>query len=170
MSQKVPSFAGLSPATEASSRSKRANLKADTKQEVRLRSALWRLGLRFRKNVASLPGKPDVVFSRSKVVVFCDGDFWHGRNWPQLKLKLERGANALYWIGKISTNIERDKKNAAVLEDLGWHVIRLWETDINKDPIGKATFIKHTIDARFSGQRTSGYSADCEGCDHLEIC
>src|SRR5262245_16915381 len=93
---RVPSFAGLTPASEASSRAKQANRKVDTAPEVLLRHALWRLGLRYRKNVTALPGMPDLVFPRARAVVFCDGDFWHGRDWPHLREKLERGTNGSY--------------------------------------------------------------------------
>src|SRR5205809_2584319 len=80
-----PSFAGLTASSGAASRAKRANTKQDRRHEVLLRRSLWKLGLRYRKYVADLPGNPDVVFSYARVVVFCDGDFWHGRNWSQLK-------------------------------------------------------------------------------------
>lgn len=86
--------------------------------------------MRFRKNVKTLPGKPDIVFPRSRIVIFCDGDFWHGRNWTQLKTKLSCGANSDYWIAKINSNILRDKKNTEILKNLGWRVIRVWESEI----------------------------------------
>jgi DNA mismatch endonuclease (patch repair protein) len=113
-----------------------------------LRSQLWRLGLRFRKNVKTLPGKPDIVFRSVRVVVFCDGDFWHGRYWKTLQLKLKRGTNASYWSAKIASNIYRDKRNTALLKKAGWHVIRLWETDIKRDPLAAATLVKKAVDAR----------------------
>src|SRR2546425_5950598 len=84
----TPSFRGYKPSSEASSRAMRGNRKRDTKPEKLLRRQLWRLGLRFRKNVSSLPGQPDIVFPTEKIAVFCDGDFWHGRNWADLKSKL----------------------------------------------------------------------------------
>jgi DNA mismatch endonuclease (patch repair protein) len=78
------------------------------------------MGLRFRKNVKSLPGKPDIVFPSVKVVIFCDGDFWHGRNWETLQEKLKRGMNADYWIAKIQRNMERDLNVNQLLEQNGW--------------------------------------------------
>src|SRR5437879_6384164 len=75
---KSPSFKGLKPASEASSRAKRGNRRRDTLQEMLLRRELWKMGLRYRKNVETMPGKPDLVFPGARVVVFCDGDFWHG--------------------------------------------------------------------------------------------
>ncbi len=101
--ERAPSFDGLKPTSSTSSRCKRMNRRADTLHERVLRSALWRRGLRFRKNVSVLPGKPDIVFQRSRVVVFCDGDFWHGRDWRKLSRTLNAGANASYWLQKIRT-------------------------------------------------------------------
>ena len=81
-----------------------------------------------------LPGKPDLVFRRQRLAVFVDGDFWHGRNWEKRRASLEKGHNAPYWIDKIAYNIERDKRNDALLEQAGWRVLRLWETDVTKQP------------------------------------
>src|SRR5437899_1838735 len=88
-----PTFRGLAPASAAASKAKQNNRSSDTLPELALRREFSRIGLRFRKNVASLPGKPDIVFLRARVLVFCDGDFWHGRNWRALRKKLLRGAN-----------------------------------------------------------------------------
>jgi DNA mismatch endonuclease (patch repair protein) len=148
MVRKAPSFTGLKPASAASSRAKRSNRRRDTQHEVLLRRELWRLGLRFKKNVETLPGKPDIVFPGTRVAVFCDGDFWHGRKWQTLKPKLEQGTNATYWSAKIASNIKRDVHNTALLQEAGWHVIRLWETDIKRDPEAAARYIKNVVDAR----------------------
>lgn len=120
----VPSYAGLQPASPAASKAKRANRRTDTAHELLLRKALWRLGLRFRKHVATLPGTPDLVFPRARVVVFCDGDFWHGRDWPRLRRELARRHNAGYWIAKIARNRQRDRAQSRVLTREGWLVIR----------------------------------------------
>jgi DNA mismatch endonuclease Vsr len=104
----TPSYAGFRPASEAASRAKRANRHADTGHELLLRRELWRLGLRYRKNVKGLPGKPDLVFGSARIAVFCDGDFWHGRDWERLKEELARRHNSTYWLAKISRNRERD--------------------------------------------------------------
>lgn len=106
------------------------------------------MGLRYRKNVKTLPGKPDIVFPPARIVVFCDGDFWHGRNWPGLRAKLKEGTNADYWQAKIKSNIKRDKRNTALLEKAGWQVIRLWETDIEKDPVAAANYVRKAVNAR----------------------
>ena len=145
---KSPSFTGLKPASEASSRAKRHNRRIDSQHEKVLRCELWRMGLRFRKNVATLPGKPDIVFVREQVAIFCDGDFWHGRDWEKQKLKLRLGTNAEYWIQKIESNKERDRLNNALLEAEGWCIIRLWETDIKQDPQTGAKLIKEVVNDR----------------------
>jgi DNA mismatch endonuclease Vsr len=95
---------------------------------------LRRMRLKFSRNVPSLPGKPDIVFVRQQVAVFCDGDFWHGRKWNVRKGKLARGSNAEYWVAKIEANIARDRRHRSKLRRAGWRVIRLWESDILRDP------------------------------------
>lgn len=148
-----PSYSGLTPASEASSRVKRSNRARNTTPELLLRRELWRLGLRYRTNDRELPGRPDVVFSTAKVVVFCDGDFWHGRDWEARRAKLERGWNAEYWLAKIGQNIERDRNNTALLELAGWCVIRLWETDIKRDSPAIAKRVQQIVDSRRAAQQ-----------------
>lgn len=130
---KVPRFSSFKPASETASRIKRQNRSRDTRAEVLLRKELWRRGLRYRLHVANLPGKPDIVFRRMRVAVFCDGDFWHGRRWHQRQDKLSRGTNAPYWTAKIAANIARDRRNTRALRKTGWVVVRLWETDVLRD-------------------------------------
>ena len=127
---KSPSFVGLTASSEQSSAIKRRNSKTETKPEIKLRRALWAAGLRYRKNVRRLSGVPDVVFVRSKVVVFCDGDFWHGRNWSDLQPKLRDGSNGAYWVEKIRSNMERDRVTTERLQREGWAVVRVWEKDV----------------------------------------
>lgn len=148
MPRKAPSFKGLKPASAASSYAKRKNKRRDTKHEMLLRRELWKMGLRFRKNVETLPGKPDIVFPREKLVVFCDGDFWHGRYWSALRKKLRKGANASYWLAKIATNIKRDKRNTLLLRKAEWQVIRAWESDIHKTPLAIARLIRKSLIVR----------------------
>jgi DNA mismatch endonuclease (patch repair protein) len=130
----APSFRGRTAASTSSSHAKKMNPAVDTAHELNLRSLLWRRGLRFRKNVRTLPGKPDIVFPRQQIAIFCDGDFWHGRAWSSLSKKLARGSNSSYWIEKIRTNRARDRRNEALLNEMGWKVLRYWETDIHRDP------------------------------------
>jgi DNA mismatch endonuclease (patch repair protein) len=108
----------------------------NTRPEISLRKALWIRGMRYRVNVRTLPGKPDIVFTRAKIVVFCDGDFWHGHNWAIRGLSSfedELARYSQFWKDKISGNVERDIKNTARLEAEGWIVIRIWESDIKND-------------------------------------
>lgn len=100
----------------------------DTGLEKRVRSELHRRGLRFRKHVKELPGKPDIVFGKAKVAVFVDGDFWHGYDFSSWENKVSD-----FWKGKISKNRERDLKNHQKLSELGWTVIRLWQHEVEKD-------------------------------------
>lgn len=104
----------------------------DTKIEVLLRKELWNRGYRYRKNVKSLPGTPDIVLTRYRIAIFCDGEFFHGKDWEILKPRLERGDNSEFWISKISKNRERDDAVNKKLLYEGWTVIRFWGNDIKK--------------------------------------
>lgn len=108
----------------------------DTEPELILRKALWRKKLRYRVNYKKLPGKPDIVFTRYHVVVFCDGDYWHGHNWVVRglgSLEEELAGYSNFWRTKILRNIERDKEVNEELRTQGWTVIRIWESDIRKN-------------------------------------
>lgn len=120
----------------------------DTRPELKLRKALWREGLRYRVNYIKLPGKPDIVFTKWKVVVFCDGDFWHGHNWAvrgQNSLQEELSGYSQYWRDKILRNIERDDENNKALIALGWTVVRIWESDIKNDLDGCVKTVKESL-------------------------
>ena len=109
------------------------NIRAkDTKIEVMLRRALWKKGYRYRKNYGKLFGKPDIVLTKYKIAIFCDGEFFHGKNWNMLKNKLKKSNNSEYWIDKISRNRERDEEINKRLLFEGWTVIRFWGEDIKK--------------------------------------
>ena len=153
MARKTPSFNGLSPASQVASLAKRQNKRRDTLHELVLRRELWRAGLRFKKNIETMPGKPDIVFPSARVIVFCDGDFWHGRNWPSLKRKLAVGTNATYWRAKIASNMKRDRLHTASLEREGWAVLRLWESDIKRDPFAAAARVRQKVHAAEQTQR-----------------
>ena len=129
----TPSFKGLRPSSNASSHAKSSNRSGGLKSEILLRRSLHHSGLRFRINVKSIKGKPDIVFTRTRVAIFCDGDFWHGRNWRLLRRKLLNGWNGEYWTTKVKSNIERDKQINSYLRKHGWKVMRYWETDILSD-------------------------------------
>ena len=111
----------------------------NTRPEMLLRKALWRKNMRYRVNYKGLPGKPDIVFTKKKIVIFCDGDFWHGHNWalrglPSLDEELKGYSD--FWRQKIINNVERDIAITKDLTSMGWTVIRIWESDIKKD-VGK---------------------------------
>jgi DNA mismatch endonuclease (patch repair protein) len=130
----TPSFRDCHPASSNASKAARgASKQRGTQPELTLRRALWAAGLRYEKNPTDLAGKPDLVFRGRKVAVFCDGDFWHGRNWDRRKAKLSVGNNAAYWVAKIERNMQRDLQHTARLVDMGWRVIRIWEGDIELD-------------------------------------
>ena len=105
----------------------------DTNIEIRLRKELWHRGYRYRKNYKNLPGKPDIVLEKYKIAIFCDSEFWHGKDWEVLKPKLQKGNNPEFWVKKIERNIERDDEINKRLLFLGWTVIRFWGKDILHD-------------------------------------
>jgi DNA mismatch endonuclease (patch repair protein) len=134
MARISPSFTMLSPASErASAAARGSSKKTNNKPELLLRRALWKSGLRYRTNFEGLPGKPDIAFKRHRVAVFCDGDFWHGRDWTERKARLSHGNNAVYWLRKIERNMERDIEVERSLSALGWTTLRFWESDIRRD-------------------------------------
>lgn len=133
MNNRYPSYCGFQPSNARSSATKKMLKSASTRAEIILRRSLRKAGMRFRTNDLSLPGKPDLTFPRYKVAVFCDGDFWHGRDWPQLRKKLMNRANPSYWIAKIIANRRRDRAVNHLLSKMGWLVVRIWETDILSD-------------------------------------
>ena len=117
----------------------------DTGIEVTLRKALWNKGYRYRKNDKRLPGKPDIVLTKYKIAIFCDSEFFHGKDWEVLRPQLERGKNADFWIKKISKNQQRDEEVNKQLQYLGWTVIRFWGKDITKHTDECVQVIEETI-------------------------
>jgi DNA mismatch endonuclease (patch repair protein) len=101
----------------------------DTSPELALRRALFAAGARgFRCNVRSLPGKPDIAFTRWRVAVFVDGCFWHGH--PDF---FTPGKSGAYWDAKIARTQERDRIANEELEALGWKVLRFWDFEVDTD-------------------------------------
>ncbi|MBS1772412.1 MAG: very short patch repair endonuclease [Bacteroidetes bacterium] len=103
----------------------------NTTPEILLRKAIWNLGYRYRINVSKLPGKPDIVINKYKLIIFIDGEFWHGYKWKDKKPKIK--ANREYWIKKIEGNMARDKINTKKLTERGYTILRFWEHEIKKD-------------------------------------
>ena len=144
-----PSYKGLSPASARATLAARgSSKKTDTRCEVMLRRSLWAAGCRYRKNVPGLPGRPDVAFLGSKIAVFCDGDFWHGRDWESRRQKLSRGNNSAYWLAKIQRNIERDRENDHRLQEMGWTVLRFWESQVRSDLAGVVRSVLEALHGR----------------------
>ena len=105
----------------------------DTGIEIALRKALWHKGYRYRKNYKALPGSPDIALTKYRIAVFCDSEFWHGKDWDILKPKLMKGNNPEYWVSKIERNIERDDETDKQLIFMDWTVIHFWGNEILKD-------------------------------------
>jgi DNA mismatch endonuclease, patch repair protein len=106
-----------------------------------LRLSLFRRGLRYPVKPKDLRGYPGLAFICQRVAVFVDGDFRHGRDWGKRKEQLQSGHNATYWLAKIAYNRDRDIRNNELLAELGWRVVRLWETDVLKNPDGAASLV-----------------------------
>lgn len=100
----------------------------NTRIEKDVTKALWNLGYRFRKNVKTLPGKPDIAIQKYKIVIFLDSCFWHKcpEHFKKPKSNLE------YWEPKIKRNIERDAEINQYYKDNNWHLLRIWEHEIKK--------------------------------------
>ena len=103
----------------------------DTKPEVLLRKALWKRGIRYRKNYAALPGKTDIALTRYKIAIFVDGDFWHARG-HQDSPGEQVASNKEYWQKELRNNVERDKAVNDILTEDGWLVLRFWSSDVMK--------------------------------------
>ncbi len=114
-----------------------------TTPEILLQRALRKEKIKFRKNCSILYGKPDIALVDKKIVVFVDGEFWHGYRWKEKKKKIKN--NRAYWIPKIERNIARDKQNNKKLKKAGWQVIRLWQHQVIKDLPGCIQKIKKTL-------------------------
>lgn len=119
---------------EARSRNMASIRSSETKPEMAVRKYLFSQGFRYRKNDKRLPGKPDIVLSKYKTVVFVNGCFWHMHGCSRSRLPK---SNLDYWIPKIQRNIERDKEEHSELEKLGWNVIVVWECELKKKVFGQ---------------------------------
>lgn len=103
----------------------------NTKPELALRRALYAQGIRYRINQKKLKGSPDILIKKYKLVIFIDGEFWHGYNWKEKKQKIK--TNRDFWVPKIERNMERDIETNEFLESQGYIVLRFWEHEIKKD-------------------------------------
>ena len=103
----------------------------DTAPEVMVRSFLFKRGFRFRKNVKTLPGKPDIVLPKYKTVIFINGCFWHHHD--NCRFATTPKSSSEFWLAKFKKNILNDRKNTLILESSGWTVITIWECELKKD-------------------------------------
>lgn len=123
----------------------------DNQTELALRQALHAMGLRYRKHVRGLPGRPDIVFPRERVAIFVDGDYWHGRVLREVGIDALRDnlkKNPEYWLPKFVRNVERDHAVTAALRESGWEVQRYWESDVKKGLTQIAMQIFYRVTAR----------------------
>ncbi|WP_432799923.1 very short patch repair endonuclease [Poriferisphaera sp. WC338] len=102
----------------------------DTKPEIAVRSALHRMGYRFRLNRKDLPGKPDIVLPKYKTVIFVHGCFWHRHE--GCKYSYMPKSRIEFWEKKFKRNVERDAEVRKQLEDLGWKVVVVWECNLHE--------------------------------------
>ena len=117
----------------------------DTSIEIALRKALWKKGYRYRKNYKGLPGKPDIALTKYKIAIFCDSEFFHGKDWNKLNERLLKSDNSSFWTNKIEKNMERDLINDQKLSSMGWTVLRFWGDEIKKNLDGCVKTIEETI-------------------------
>lgn len=126
------------------------NMKAvkckDSEIERLLRKELWQRGLRYRKNVKSIAGKPDIAFIGSRVAVFCDSEFWHGFDWENKKHEIK--THQEFWIPKIERTMQRDKEVTSELTNAGWIVLRFWGNQIKSNCCGCANEVEEAVRAR----------------------
>lgn len=102
-----------------------------TSIEIKLGKALWAEGVRYRKNNKTVLGKPDFTIKKYKIAIFCDSEFWHGKDWEVRKNDIK--SNKEFWFKKIERNIARDIEVTATLQNDGWIVLRFWGQEINKE-------------------------------------
>jgi len=122
----------------------RAIKSKDTKEEVLLAKALWHRGNRYRKHDKTIFGIPDISFKKYKIAVFVDGEFFHGKDWDSLKLRLN--TNKDFWHKKIERNILRDSEVNKYLTSKGWVVLRFWSGEVKKNLFTTVRVIEKEIE------------------------
>ena len=133
---------------EPVSEQRRNNMKAihsnNTRIELLLRRELFRRGVRYRVNRKILATRPDISVAKYKIAVFCDGDFWHGKDYYDGRVQ----HNKAYWDAKIKRNMERDFEQTILLRDEGWTVLRFWGSEIKEDVVSCAQRIVDSINRK----------------------
>lgn len=131
---------------ESTRRSMQGNRSQETKPEMKLRRLLWDAGVRgYRKNVARLPGKPDIVFGPARLAIFVHGCFWHGHDCPRSRTP---HTNRAFWLEKIRRNQERHDRSVAQLQEIGFRVLTIWECELSADP---ESWLQKIVAARAAG-------------------
>lgn len=115
-----------------------------TKAEVTLARSLWKRGLRYRKNNKKIFGSPDLTFSKYKLAIFVDGEYFHGYNWETEKHRIK--TNREFWWNKIEGNMRRDQLVNKTLIDGGWTVLRFWTREIRKNLASCITSVEQKIE------------------------
>lgn len=128
----VYKFVNMDRLTKEQRRKNMQAIKAkNSKIENRLAKSLFALGYRYRKNDKKVFGKPDITFKRYRIAIFCDSEFWHGKDWETQRLEIK--SNKDFWYNKIESNINRDKLVNCKLKESGWTVIRFWGKEIENN-------------------------------------
>lgn len=129
----------------------------NTKPELLLRSLLHRRGFRFRLHVKDLPGRPDIVFPKLRIAIFVHGCFWHRH--PGCRNATMPSTRPEFWAAKFEANVERDARNSAALEEVGWTVLTVWECELEHDA--------HRVLAEIEGQLAGAKKRSVAvGCHH----
>ncbi len=131
---------------EQRTKNMRAVKNKDSEIELLLRRCLWEKGLRYRKNVKSVYGHPDIAFIGKKVAVFCDSEFWHGFDWENKQIEIKSRRD--FWIPKIERNIQRDAEVNRKLQAEGWLVLRFWGKEIKKNVVSCADLVVKCLEER----------------------
>lgn len=137
----------LDTTPEISNRMSHVSLKGG-KSERALGLALWHMGIRYRKNLKSLPGSPDIAITKYKIAIFVDGEFWHGYDWENRKEKLK--SNREYWIEKIEENMLRDQRNDKLLIEMDWLPVHFWEKQIKQDLDGCVNIVIDEVQKEYA--------------------
>ena len=125
----------------------------NTKPELQVRKYLHGRGLRYRLHAKELPGKPDLVFPKHKVVVFVHGCFWHQHT--RCKFAVMPSSNVAFWGQKLGANRERDKRNKRTLRALGWRVLTVWECQLDEQHLSALVGKIKTKDAEINAESTT---------------
>ncbi|GAB1359562.1 hypothetical protein MASR1M31_13470 [Porphyromonadaceae bacterium] len=142
-------------------RNMHANKGKGTMLELLFGKLLWNAGVRYRKNDKLVFGTPDFTIRNLKIAIFCDGEFWHGRNW-EIRKKDHKN-NCDFWYSKIQRNIERDNEVNKTLQMQGWNVFRFWETEITKEPDKCLNIILNYMNAKSKVGEKISITEMCNG-------